>query len=492
MVLNISDVHVRSSEKWPTKNFLYFNDRTFTFEAFRERVLRWVSYLRKSGAKAGDVVAVFSKNRPEMLELWMAVNRIGAVYSPYNFNLKQDEIKALVQDSRPFVLFTDIALNVDPGIRTVEFDSVDLADTDDYVYQTDPNDVSTLLYTSGTESAPKGVMNTHLNWYSSLLSSIHDLDWRHDDVFLLSIPVYHVAGLYTFIGFMNVGGSIVLETVPNPAEIVSLINKYSVTYLIFPPTVFIGLSQFVKEPFTSVKKCISFGAFISETQFDTVSKIFPGVQWRNYYGMTETTPMGTTLQPRDFEGRKESIGKPHINISLKLVKDDGTEARIGEVGEILMKGPTVAKGYFNDEVKTRASFDGGWIRSGDLAVMDSDGFLHFVDRKKDIIRTGGENVPSIEVVRELLTHGSIEEAAVVGIKHPYWMEAVTAFVTARKDQKVVPDEIIEYLKPRIANYKIPKKIIVLPSLPHNASGKILKKELREQYKDLYMNDQAKK
>ncbi len=491
-MLNVSDVIDRSSEKWPNKNFIYFNDRTFSFEAFRKRVLQWVSYLRKSGIKAGDIVAVFSKNRPEMLELWMAVNRIGAVYSPYNFNLKQDEIKTLVQNSRPVVLFTDTALNFDPGTRTVEFDNVDLTGTDNFAYETEPNDVSTLLYTSGTESAPKGVMNTHMNWYSSLLSSVHDLDWRHDDVFLLSIPVYHVAGLYTFLGFMNVGASIVVEANPNPVEIISLINKYSVTYLIFPPTVFIGLSQFVKEPFSSVKKCISFGAFISETQFNAVSRIFPGVQWRNYYGMTETTPMGATIQPDDFEGRKESIGRPHINISLKLVKDDGSEARRGEVGEILMKGPTVARGYFNDEARTRTSFDGGWIRTGDLAVMDSDGFLYFVDRKKDIIRTGGENVPSIEVERELLTQRSIGEAAVVGIKHPYWMEAVTAFVTARKDQKVVPDEIIEYLKPRMANYKIPKKIIVLPSLPHNSSGKILKKELREQYKDLYINDQVKK
>jgi len=201
-MLNVSDVLDRSSEKWPRKNFLYFNDRTFTFEAFRERVLKWVSYLRKVGVKAGDVVSVFSRNRPEMLELWMAANRIGALYSPYNFNLKQDEIKVLVNDSRPVILFTDAALNADLATRIVEFDRADLTSTDDFAYQTGPDDVSTLLYTSGTESAPKGVMNTHLNWYSSLMSSIHDLDWRHDDVFMLSIPVYHVAGLYTFLGFM--------------------------------------------------------------------------------------------------------------------------------------------------------------------------------------------------------------------------------------------------------------------------------------------------
>ena len=490
-MLNISDVLDRSAEKWPEKNFLYFDGSAYTFEAFRDRVLRWVFYLRKSGVKRGDVISIFSKNRPEMLELWMAASRIGAIYSPYNFNLKQEEIKALIIGSRPVALFTDSTLSSDMETRIVEFDKVRLTDKDYFVDEIDPNHVSTLLYTSGTESSPKGVMNTHLNWYSSLISSIHDLDWRHDDTFLMSIPAFHVAGLYTFLGFMNVGASIVLEAVPNPSEIVSLINRYGVTYLIFPPTLFIGLSQFVKEPFSSVKKCISFGAFISESQFNAVSKIFPGVQWRNYYGMTETTPMGTTLQPEQFEGRKESIGTPHINISLKLIKEDGTEARVGEVGEILMKGPTVAKGYYNDDARTKASFEMGWVRSGDLAVMDKDGFLYFVDRKKDIIRTGGENVPSVEVERELLTHRSVGEAAVVGIRHPYWMEAVTAFVTAKKDQKIDPDEITEYLKSKIANYKIPKKIIVLQSLPHNSSGKILKKELREQYKDLYGSDQVK-
>lgn len=490
-MLNISSVLDRSAEKWPNKNFLVFNESKYTFGSFRDRVLMWVSYLRKNGIKHGDIVSVFSKNRPEMLELWMAANRLGAPYSPYNFNLKQEEIKSLVNDSKPAVLFTDTPLTADFGTRIVEFDKVRLTDTDDFVEETDPDYVSTLLYTSGTESAPKGVLNTHLNWHSALISSIHDLDWRHDDVFLLSIPVYHVAGLYTFLGFLNVGATVVLEAVPNPSEIVSLINSYNVTYLIFPPTVFIGLSQFVKEPFKSVKKCISFGAFISESQFDAVSKIFPGVQWRNYYGMTETTPMGTTLQPDQFEKRRESIGLPHINISLKLVKDDGSEAKVGEVGEILMKGPTIAKGYFGDEARTKKSFETGWVRSGDLAVMDKDGFLYFVDRKKDIIRTGGENVSSVEVERELLTHKTIAESAVVGIKHPYWLEAVTAFVTAKKDQNVDPDGVIEYLKLRMANYKIPKKVIVLQSLPHNASGKILKKELRERYKDLYLSDQVK-
>ncbi len=491
-MLNISEILDRSSEKWPKKEFLYFNDIVYTYENFRKNVMKWVFYLRKNGVKQGDVISVFSKNRPEILELWMASNRIGALFSPYNFNLKQEEIKALVANSKPVILFTDSKLKADLGPKIVEFDKVILSEIDETIEETNPDDVSTILYTSGTEAAPKGVMNTHLNWYSTLLSSIYDLDMRHEDVLLLTIPLYHVAGLYIFLGSINVGASIVLETVPNLFEIDTLIRKYKVTYVIFPPTVYVGLSQFTSEPFDSVKKCISFGAFISESQFETISKIFPKAQWRNYYGMTETTPLGTTLQPEDFNSRKESIGKPHINISLKLLKDDGTEAKPGEIGEIVMRGPSVAKGYYNDDIRTKATFEGGWVKSGDLAVMDNEGFLYFVDRKKDIIRTGGENVSSIEVERELLTHPSISEAAVIGIKHPYWSEAVTAFVTPKKDKKIDPQEVIEYLKLRLAGYKVPKKIIVLESLPHNPSGKILKKELRERYKDLYSDEVVKK
>ncbi len=487
-MLNIAEILDRSAEKWPDKIFIVFNEEKLTFREFQDRVRSWVAFLRKRGIKPGDIVSVFSRNRLEVLELWMATSRIGGLFSPYNFNLKDEELRVLIDDSRPSLIFTDRPISGDLGTVVMPFDSVVLGGTDDELHESEPDSVSTLLYTSGTESRPKGVMNTHLNWYSALVSSIHDLEWKHEDVFLLSIPVYHVAGLYTFLGFMNVGGTIILEGTPNPAEIISLITRHKVTYLIFPPTLFIALSQFTKDALSSVKKCISFGAFISESQFDVVSRIFPGVRWRNYYGMTETTPMGTTLQPEDFQERKESIGLPHINISLRLVRDDGSNAAEGEIGEILMKGPTVAKGYFGNNDLTRKTFADGWVHTGDLARKDKDGFLFFVDRKKDIIRTGGENVSSVEVERELLSHGSVAEAAAVGIPHPYWLEAVTAFVTLKKGHDAKGDEIIDYLKPKMANYKVPKKVIVLESLPHNASGKILKKELREKYGDIFTQD----
>ncbi|MHB8372298.1 MAG: class I adenylate-forming enzyme family protein [Thermoplasmataceae archaeon] len=486
-MLNIAQVLDRSVEKWPNKTFLIFENREFTFRSFRDRVYGWVSYLREKGVKKGDIVAVYSKNRPEMMELWIAVCRLGAVYSPYNFNLKPNEIRDLVSDSKPVLIFSDKSL-VDIGMEVIQFDGLEIHGKDQFLQETESDDVCTLLYTSGTESKPKGVMNTHLNWYSALISSIYDLHWQHKDTFLLSIPVYHVAGLYTFLGFLNVGAEIVLERIPNPSEIVSLIDKYKISYLIFPPTLYIALAQFRKEPLSSVKKCISFGAFISESQFDVVSQIFPEANWRNYYGMTETTPMGTTLQPEDFNGRKESIGTPHINVSIRIVKDDGKEAEIGEIGEMLISGPTVAKGYFGNEEKTKATFHDGWVHTGDLARRDIEGFIYFVDRKKDIIRTGGENVVSVEVEKEILSSKMVVEAAVVGIPHPYWLEAVTAFVTSRQNERIEESDLLEYLRQRMAGYKIPKKIVFLDSLPHNASGKILKRDIRETYKDLYLKD----
>ncbi|MDA8054555.1 MAG: AMP-binding protein [Thermoplasmatales archaeon] len=484
-MFNIAHIMDLSVDKWKNKTFLVFNGRKITYKDFGDRVEEWVAFLRSKQINRGDIVAVFSKNRPEMLELWMALSRLGAVYSPYNYNLKSTEIQSLINNSSPSILFTDSSLPEISGTEVINFDTVEIKGSDSRVENTDSEDMCTLLYTSGTEAMPKGVMNTHLNWYSALMSSIYDLEWKNDDVFLLSIPIYHVAGLYTFLGFMNVGGTILIESVPNPSEIISLINEFRVTYLIFPPTVYIALSQIAKEPFSSVKKCISFGAFISESQFDAVSKVFPNVRWRNYYGMTETTPMGTTLQPEDFEKRKESIGKPHINISIKLLRDDGSETKPGEVGEICMKGPSVAKGYFRDDDKTRETFHEGWVHSGDLAKMDDEGFLYFVDRKKDMVRTGGENVSSVEVEREILTYRPVAEAAVVGLPHPYWMEAVTAFVTPKRDQKINETELAEYLKGRMAGYKLPKKIIVLESLPHSASGKLLKRELKKMYADSY-------
>ncbi|MDA8142819.1 MAG: AMP-binding protein [Thermoplasmatales archaeon] len=489
-MLNISETVSRSAQKWPDKVFLIFDNQTITFKGFSEAVSRWTDYLLKNKIGKSDVVSVFSKNNADMLYLWMASSRCGAIFAPFNFNLRDAELEKLVRDSKPKLLFTDSDLkspDLEKITRVVKFDSVSFSGSSLSLVSTQPDDISTLLYTSGTESMPKGVMNSHLNWTSALISSVVDLDWKNDDVFLLSIPLYHVAGLYTFLGFLNVGGTIILGRRPDLPEIDSFIRKHRVTYLIFPPTLFVALSQFFTEPYPSVRNCISFGAFLGKQQVATVSKLFPNAEWRNYYGQTESTPMGTTLQPEYFKNKGESIGKPHINVEIRLVGDNGSPvSRAGEIGEIQMRGPTVARGYHNNPEKTAETFlKDGWLRTGDLAKLDSDGFLYFVDRKKDIVRTGGENVSSMEVEGAILEDARIAETAVIGIPHKYWGEAVTAVVVLRKDQKVTEADLLAHLNTRLSAYKVPKKIVFVNSLPHNPSGKILKKELREEYSGIY-------
>lgn len=493
-MLNLAEVLDRAAEKWPTKALVVDGGRWLRYEEFRTNVARWTSYLESEGVAPSDVVAVFSRNRVELLYLWIATSRCGAIFAPFNYNLKATEISRLVSDARPKILFTDSDLSLEvtdaAGPKIVDFGQVSLGKPSETLVATDPDDVATLLYTSGTEDLPKGVMNTHLNWFATLQSALHDLDFAHDDVFLLSIPLYHVAGLYTFLAFSFVGATIVLGTSPTPAEIDRAIRENGVTYLIFPPTLFVALSQYARAPYDSVKKCISFGAFISGDQFDAIARIVPSAQWRNYYGLTESTPVGTTLQPADFASHKESIGKPHIHVGLRLVKEDGSLAGPGEVGEIHLRSPSVARGYHGQPEQTERTFGGGWLRTGDLARQDSDGFLYFVDRKKDVVRTGGENVSSVEVERELLRDSRVAEAAVVGLPHSYWGEAVTAFITPKKGAQPIDDqELTTLLKDRLASYKVPKKIVVLDALPHNPSGKVLKKELKRKFAQAYRNDE---
>lgn len=490
-MLNIAEIVDRSAEKWPEKPFLLDGERRITFREFRSQVTRWAAFLRQEGVGEGKVVACRSRNTPEMLYLWMAANRLGAAFSPYNFNLNSRETGLLVTDSSPTHLFTDSEVRLEgpsaPRTRLLTWPDLPDGEPWEAVHPTQPDDMATLLYTSGTEDMPKGVVNTHLNWYATLMSALADLDMAHDDVFLLSIPVYHVAGLYTFLAFLHVGATIVLERTPSPAEIDRWIRSHGITYLIFPPTLFIGLAQLAREPYPSVTKCISFGAFLSATQFEGIGKLFPRASWRNYYGLTESTPVGTVLRPEDFLRKRESIGKPHVDVSLRLETDDGRPPATGEPGEILLRSPSVSPGYFHRPELTRERFRDGWLRTGDIGWRDEEGFLYFLDRKKDIVRTGGENVSSVEVEREILKDPRFAEVAVVGLPHPYWEEAVTAFVVPKANVAAPSEpEVLSALKGQLAAFKVPKKVIVIEALPHNASGKVLKKELRTRYRETFL------
>ncbi len=384
-----------------------------------------------------------------------------------------------------------------------------------------------------------------------------DLGISRDDVALLSIPLYHVAGKYLLLEFINLGGKLVLEYAPNPVEILELTQKERITYWVYPPTLYqvlpsmpdfdsydlsslkkyisfgavmpVPLLQQWKNMFhlggklvleyapnpveileltqkeritywvypptlyqvlpsmpdfdsydlSSLKKYISFGAVMPVPLLQQWKNMFPDSEWRNYYGQTESAPLGSTLQPEDFETKIDSTGRPHLGVEIKIFDDN--EVPVGEVGEIVMRSPSVMKGYYKLEEKTAETLRGGWLHTDDLGRFDEDGFLYFVDRKEDMIKTGGENVASKEVEDVLFKHEKVMQVAVIGLPDEYWMEAVTAVVVPYPGVEVTEDEIIACVKENLAGYKVPKRVIIMAmeDMPVLPSGKILKREPRD-------------
>jgi fatty-acyl-CoA synthase len=262
------------------------------------------------------------------------------------------------------------------------------------------------------------------------------------------------------------------------------IEKYGATHMFAPPTVWIGLlnhPEFNNYNLGSLKKA-AYGASIMPIEvIKQLSQTFAGMRLWNYYGQTEMGPVATILKPEDQINKPGSAGKPALNVETRLMDDNGGFVPAGEVGEIVHRSGQVMTGYLNDPEKTAEAFQFEWFHSGDLGVFDNDGYLYVVDRKKDMIKTGGENVSSREIEEVLYSHPAIEEAAVIGLSDPKWIEVVSAVVVLKNGSKLSDTDIIDFCKKRLAAFKCPKKVFIVKALAKNPSGKILKKELREKY-----------
>ncbi len=511
--MNIGDIPKRTAARIPHKEALVFRDERITFEQLNRNCCRMAHLFLELGARRGDRIAFITHNCPQYIYSWLGMCKIGCIVNPLNFMLKAPEIEFIINHSEPrFFFVEDIlvpqVLEAAPRLKSVEkFGMLRITAPDtplpdgwldlDQLFQetmddsepeveTDDEDMATLMYTSGTETRPKGVMNTHKNFFHTLMSGIVDLNIRPDDVALLSIPLYHVAGKYLLLEGINVGCKVVLEYAPNPVEILELTQKERVTYWVYPPTLYQvlpSIPNFKDYDLSSLRKFISFGAVMPVALLQQWKEMFPEAEWRNYYGQTESTPLGSTLQPEDFERKIASIGKPHTGVEIKIFDDEDNEIPVGEVGEIVMRSPSVMLGYYKDEEKTAETLRNGWLHTGDLGRFDEDGFLYFVDRKKDMIKTGGENVSSKEVEEVIFKHEKVMQVAVIGLPDAYWGEMVTAVVVPYPGMEVTEEELIAYCKENLAGYKVPKKVIVISmeEMPVNPSGKILKRELRSRF-----------
>jgi fatty-acyl-CoA synthase len=506
----VGDLLVRTAARFPDKIAFKFRKTVFTYREFNDAVNRCASGLAKLGVKKGDRAAILSHNCHHFVIYWWALLKLGAIITPINFMLKSEEIRYIIDHSEASVFFVEDSLipnvlKVREELRSVTtlgyINLSDVAAPEGWMnieelwkdgspagepqVEINFDDPATLLYTSGTEAAPKGVLNSHLNYYMLIISALNDLGMSSKASVILGIPLYHVAAMYLFLSSVSLGTYMIIEYAPDLKEICDLTQNEKITHWVWPPALYAGLPLMVPGfdgyDLTSLKLCIVFGALAAPAVMEKWKKMLPNTGFMNYYGQTEMSPLGASLQPEDFDSRPNSIGKSHLPLQLKVFDYDDRELPPGEVGQLVARGPAVMLGYYKEEEKTSATFRNGWHHTGDLVRMDEEGFVYFVDRSKDVIKTGGENVSSQEVEAMIFKCPGVMDVAVIGLPDPYWSELVTAVVVPAPGQMVTEEGVIGFCKKDMAGYKVPKKVIIADALPRNPSGKLLKNELRQKY-----------
>ncbi|SEU19795.1 acyl-CoA synthetase [Nonomuraea wenchangensis] len=498
----IGDLLRRSAARHPAKTALVHGDRRHSYADLDRAVNRVANALAARGVGKGDRFAVLSHNNDAFVMAYFALARLGAVSVPINFMLKSDEVGYILEHSGAIGLLVEEALApvaaaaAGEGVRVRgvigsyagwEPFAEWAAHDDDGEPSTEiaDDDPIQLMYTSGTESRPKGATLSSRGLIAQYVTCAVDGEMRHDDIEVHALPLYHCAQLHCFLTpGIYLGATNIVLPGADPGAILAAVEAERATKLFCPPTVWIGLLRhpdFDRRDLSSLRKGY-YGASIMPVEvLKEIAARLPQVRLFNFYGQTEMAPVATILGPDEQLTRLGSAGRPALNVETRIVDDEDRPVPPGVVGEIVHRSPHAMLGYWNDPDKTAEAFRGGWFHSGDLGVMDADGYLSVVDRKKDMIKTGGENVASREVEEAIYQHPAVAEAAVFGVPDERWIEAVTAAVVVRDGASLTEEELVAFLRERLAPFKTPKRVTFVAALPKNASGKVLKRELREAF-----------
>ena len=473
-------------------------DRQLTYADVYERALRLAVGLRKHGVREGDRVAVLAANGHRFIEAFFGIPAFGMVIVPLNTRLAEPELVAILDNCRPRVLLTDrdpgkLGSHVELVVSMPDgFDALLEAPARPPAACRDEDAVAALFYTGGTTGTPKGVVTTHRNLISNAFHKIIACSLSGEDRFLAIAAMFHVAGVAPLVGLTWLGATTVSLPSFDPDSSLDAIERQKITVMMPVPTMLGALVQAQRRrprDVSSLRMLGHAGSSITNAAIEAAHQAFPSVELAQFYGATETASIVTCLR-----NEQAAIGTPLLGscgratpgVSVKVVREDRTECGPGEVGEIIVFGPNVTAGYWNDPEATAAALDGGWYHTGDLGQMRDDGYLFVVDRKKDMIVSGAENVYSIEVEQVLSRHPAVLEAAVFGIPDPTWGEAVHAVVvveeTQKRDAEALAVELRTHCRSFIAGYKVPKKIdIQVAPLPKSGPGKILKRALRARF-----------
>ena len=492
--MNVSNLLRGTAQRLPEKIALIdSNGGTTDFASFDREADRVAHALRSAGIENGDRVALAMHNIREFPFAYFGILRAGAVAVPLNAFLTQKEVTRILDDSGAKAAITappfeDVVRAAQDGVDALEtifsvreWDSIAPETVSPVEPSTNEDDLAVLGYTSGTTGEPKGAMLSHRNLLANLKQQMEvPQSARESDVFFLALPLFHIFGLNVTLGLLAMNGAtgLLLDRF-EPIPALRLIEEHKVTVLFGAPTMYTawvdtpGADQY---DLSSVRLAISGAAPLSPDALQRFKEMF-GVDIWEGYGLTETAPTLTTNRMAD-DPRPNSVGMPLPQVELRIVNEDGKDVEFGDTGEIIVRGPNVFAAYWNRPEETEAAFVDGWFRTGDVAVRDEEGYIHLVDRKRDLIIVSGFNVFPSEVEQAILQNEKIAEAAVVGVPHPYTGEAVKAFVVLEEGVKTTPSELLADVESRVARFKCPRSIEIVEQLPHLLTGKVLRRALK--------------
>jgi fatty-acyl-CoA synthase len=470
-----------------------------------KRLANWLSH--DAGMRKGDRVAILARDGVEHLDTFFACGKLGAIHTALNWRLHWRELAGIVENTEPKVLiysddFHDSVqhLQKDPSAATIQHyvhidgDGVLGSQPFETILQNAPNipianpevedeTIAALIFTGGTSGSPKAAQISHrmIGW-NSLNTVIHDL--QHEDTFLNVFPMFHTGGLFVYtLPQIILGGTTVLVREFNPTQVLDLIQQEKVTVFGGVPTMYQMLTQasnWGTANLSSLRFCTSGGAPLPVPLVEKYTEE-KGIRFKQGFGMTEFGPGIFALAAEDAIRKAGSIGRPNFFVDARIVDDKNQPVGPDEVGELVLKGPSMSSGYFNDPAASSESVDDeGWLHTGDLASHDEEWYFTIVDRKKDMFISGGENVYPVEIEKVLYQHAAVHMCAIIGVPDERWGEIGLACVVLKPEMTVSKDELFKHMGDHLARFKVPRRIEILESLPISGAGKILKRELREQ------------
>lgn len=502
----------------PDREMMVYQENRWRYSQARERVSRLAQALLRLGVKKGDRVGILQVNCHQYIEAYFAVAKVGAIFVPFNFRAKADELGYMIANAEVGLIFVgrrydemlaEILADMPITVQTILIDHeqqgrlcyeelIRSSSAEELNTDIEAEEVTILMYTAGTTGRPKGVPLSHQGFAGYILDNVNPASPDLEERNLLTVPLYHIAGIQAVLAAVYGGRTLVLMSQFDVKEWLETVQRERADRAMLVPTMLkwiIDDPEFEAYDLSSLK-VISYGA--APMPFEVIERAIdkmPGVQFINAFGQTETASTITTLGPADhiIEGTEEekkkkikrlsaSIGKPLPDVNIKIVDEDDNPLNDGQIGEILVKGARVMAGYWRDKEKTsQVITSDGWLRTGDKGWVDEDGYIFLAGRADDMIIRGGENISPKEIEDVLDSHPMVEESAVIGIPDPEWGQQPRAIVALKKNGALTGEEIVEYCRSNLAGFKRPRSVVFVDSLPRNPMGKVLKKSLRERY-----------